>query len=92
MATIEEMARVLYNEGATPLPESRVKDTLRRALQLSEVEGLYYGIACAQTEHILCTVWEVGDYEVTYMSDDEDLGAKDLTDEMMDDLIIEEAA
>ena len=38
----------------------------------------------------VCTVWVVGAYEVTYLTDDEGFHAGMLTDEMMDDLIIRE--
>ena len=44
-----------------------------------------YGAHC-----VLCTYWVVGDYIVTYMTDDQDFSASMLTEDMMDDLIIEE--
>ena len=87
MATIEEMANVVYDTGATPIPKGRVKDSLRCAMQSAEYYGVYYN-----SQHGVdpCTVWVVGAYEVTYLTDDGGFHAGMLTDEMMDDLIIKE--
>lgn len=38
-----------------------------------------------------CTCWRVGDYIITYLTDDEGFEVDMLTDEMMYDLIIERA-
>jgi len=39
----------------------------------------------------LYTYWIVGDYEVSYITDDLDFSAEMLTEDMMDELIIEKA-
>ena len=48
----------------------------------------YNGVYGAHS--VPCTYWIVGDYIVTYMTDELDFDASMLTDDMMDDLIIEE--
>jgi len=62
-------------------------DIMWRALYVAEDEGSchndYYGGK-------FCTCWRVGDYNIYYVTDDEDFSVTMLTEEMMDDLIIEE--
>ena len=86
MATIEDMANVVYDTGATPIPKGRVKNSLRRAMQSAEDLGQYYN---SQYGLDLCTYWNVGCYNVIYITDDYYFHAGMLTDDMMDDLIIE---
>ena len=40
--------------------------------------------------NVPCTYWVVGDYVISYMTDDDDFVASMLTEDMMDDLIIDE--
>ena len=99
MATLREMREVIdsvivYDERPTEVPPTPhlmyskvIKDSLRRAMQSAEYYGVHYN---GQYGMDLCTVWVVGAYEVTYLTDDEGFHAGMLTDEMMDDLIIEE--
>lgn len=65
-----------------------VYDVMWRALYVAEDLGSchndYY-------EGKFCTCWEVGDYNIMYITDNEDFSIMMLTEEMMDDLIIEEA-
>jgi hypothetical protein len=64
-------------------------EELRLAMINAEDRGLVYnGGHRAHNEP--CTYWIVGDYIVTYLTDDEDFDATMLTEDMMDDLIIEE--
>ena len=88
MATIEEMANVLYDVGATPIPKGRVKDNFRHLLRNAEDNGKYY-IDGYGEHNIPCTYWVIGDYIVTYLTNNWEFHADMLTDEMMDDLIIE---
>ena len=87
MATIEEMATVLYDIGATPMPTSRVKESFRRVLREVEKKGRSH---ISKYEGDMCTYWRVGSYKVIHLTDDFLFFAEMLTDEMMDDLIIEE--
>ena len=62
---------------------------LKQAMINAEDRGLVYnGGHGAHNEP--CTYWVVGDYIVTYLTDDETFGATMLTEDMMDELIIEE--
>jgi hypothetical protein len=69
-------------------PEDFVNNAVWHALRHAEDEGM-----CRNDYYMgeLCTVWVVGDYEVTCISNDLDFCAEMLTEDMMDDLIIEEA-
>lgn len=87
MATIEEMANVVYDTGATPIPKGRLKESFRRLLQSLERGNMYYRGKAGGAPY---TYWVAGAYYITYITDNEDFSAADLTDEMMDDLIIKE--
>ena len=85
MATKDEMIAVVNsaykNSGV-------VKDFMRRVMRDAENNGRCYN--GGQGEHnIPCTFWVVGDYIITYLTDNWELHAGMLTEEMMDDLIIE---
>ena len=88
MATIEEMANVLYDLGATPIPKGSVKDNFRHLLRNAEGNGMCYN---GENRGQPCTYWIVGDYDVTYITDDLGFYERMLTEDMMDDLIIERA-
>ena len=62
-----------------------IEDLIRQVLCDAEDRGLVYNGASGAP----CTYWVVGDYIVTYLTDDEDFFAEMLTDDMMDELIIE---
>ena len=64
-------------------------EELRLAMINAEDRGLVYNGAFG-ADNEPCTYWIVGDYVVTYLTDDETFDATMLTDDMMDDLIIEE--
>lgn len=64
-------------------------EELRQGMINAEDKGQFYnGTFGADNEP--CTYWVTDDYIVTYLTDDEDFDASMLTDDMMDDLIIEE--
>ena len=66
-----------------------VKDIMCRTLIQAQYSGqAYYGVYGEDDEP--CTYWLVGDYKVTYLSDDLNFSAGMLTKDMMDGLIIEE--
>ena len=66
-----------------------VGGVIRQALMDAEDRGdVYNGRYGAH--RVPCTYWAVGDYIVTYMTDDQDFIASMLTEDMMDDLIIDE--
>ena len=68
-----------------------VKNILWYAMRDAEDSGLYYnGYNGVYVKDELCTFWLVGNYTVIYLTDDPDFNTDMLTDEMMDDLIIEE--
>ena len=67
-----------------------VKNVLWYALRDAEDNGLYCNGYGAYVKYSLCTYWLVGDYTVTYLTGDPDFNADMLTEDMMDDLIIEE--
>ena len=87
MATIEEMVNVLYDVGATPLPRSRVKESLKLVLRKAEEKGQYYN---SYYHSCPCIIWEVRVYHVIYHTTDWDFTAEQLSYDDMDDLIIEE--
>lgn len=85
------IARVVCGQPAQ-FPASIVKEVVWHALRHAEEDGRHYnGYNGVYVKDELCTYWLVGDYIVTYLTDDPDFNAKMLTEEMMDDLIIEEA-
>ena len=89
MAKIGEMLDVINSVSETPVEYSTlIKSYLRLALCAAEDSG-----GCYNYEYMgqPCTFWVVGSYHVTYITDDKDLFADYLTEDMMDDLIIEEA-
>lgn len=109
MATIEDMAEVVNNvyhnsgEMADRILKrsarrfsSIVMDLLYQALRDAENSGQWHMETYGNSEW--CSYWRVGDYLVTYSTDDEffntelvPINADMLTDEMMDDLIIDVA-
>ena len=64
-------------------------EELRLAMINAEDRGLVYNGAFG-ADNEPCTYWVVGDYIVTYLTDDETFDATMLTEDMMDDLIVEE--
>ena len=66
-----------------------IEDLIRQALRDAEDDCLVF-MGTFGAHNVPCTYWEVGDYIVTYLTDDEDFNATMLTEDMMDDLIIEE--
>ena len=76
-------------------PESILKEITWQALRQAEEDGRCCNGPRGTNEW--CTQWIVGDYIITYYTDDEyfntemlPVNAEMLTEEMMDDLIIEE--
>ena len=76
-------------------PESILKEITWQALRHAEEDGLCYNEMHGNNEW--CTYWRVGNYLVTYITDDEYLNSEMqpvntemLTEDMIDDLIIEE--
>ena len=66
-----------------------LEDLIRQALRNAEGVGrIYNGVYGA--DNAACTYWVVANYIITYLTDDETFDATMLTDDMMDDLIIEE--
>lgn len=69
-----------------------VNDIMLCVLRHAEEDGRYYnGYNGVYVKDELRTYWLVGNYVVSYLTDDPDFNADMLTEEMMDDLIIEEA-
>ena len=62
---------------------------LRLAMINAEDRGLAYNSVFGMDSEP-CTYWIGDGYIVTYLTDDEDFNAEMLTDDMMDELIIEE--
>ena len=101
MATYEEMAIMVNNvyDNSGEMASRFLKRVSRKysilviemfyqILRDAEDNGRYYnGMFGADNE--ACTYWVVGDYIVTYLTDDEDFDASMLTEDMMYDLIIE---
>lgn len=69
---------------------SIVMDLLYQALRDAEDSSMYYNDGYGAYDK-LCTCWMVGDYTVIHLTDDPDFNADMLTEDMMDDLIIEKA-
>ena len=65
-----------------------IKDIVRQAMINAENKGMAYNGAGANDEP--CTYWLLDDYIITFLTDDETFDAAWLSDDMMDDLIIEE--
>ena len=87
MATIEDMVEVVNNVSPCRF-SCVVTDLLYQALRDAENNGKCYNNFY---EWKYCTCWKVGGYIITYPSGDVDFNADMLTEDMMDDLIIEEA-
>jgi hypothetical protein len=98
MATLKEMSNVIDSiptdghlawdvQPYYTLDES--KHYLRYVMINAEDAWRYYNGVHGEYNKP-CTYWMVGDYIITYLTDDEDFHARLLTDDMMDDLIIEE--
>lgn len=89
MATLKEMYRIWS------LKPDHSKVCLRKALRYAEDNGECYNSVYtvkddSDTYEIAgCTYWKVGDYEITYITDDLNFSARMLTEDMMNDLIIE---
>lgn len=97
MATLKEMSDVIDSIpmdsplawDVQPYTLEESKHYLRRVMVNAEGEWQFYnGVHGAQNAP--CTYWVVGDYIITYLTNDGDFHASMLTDDMMDDLIIEE--
>ena len=85
------IARLVCGQPAR-FPNSIVRDIIWYALRQAEDNGRRYnGYNGVYVKDELCTYWLVGDYIVTHLTDNLDFNAEMLTEEMMDDLIIEEA-
>jgi len=106
MATREEMTKIITDMdidtkawivGAAwndfeKFPEDFTKTVIWCALRHAEDKGMCFnGYNGVYVKDEPCTHWLVGDYIVTYLTDDLDFNAEMLTEAMMDDLIIEEA-
>jgi len=85
------IARLVCGQPAR-FPNSIVRDIIWYALRHAEDNGKYYnGYNGVYVKDELCTYWLVGDYIVTYLTDNLDFSAEMLTEAMMDELIIEKA-
>ncbi len=82
----EWVARNIWNYPGK-FSEDIVKDFVWHALRHAEEEGMGYSGTDGEKLYIY---WDVGDYEVSYITYDKVFNANMLTEEMMDDLIIEE--
>jgi len=97
MATLKEMRRVVDSISIDsplaywiqPFPLDESKYYLRGVMINAEGEGQYYNGGYGAYNKP-CTYWKVGDYIVAYLTDDLRFHASMLSDDMMDDLIIEE--
>lgn len=97
MTTLKEMSNVIDSipvdsplaRGIQPYTLDDSKYYLRGIMMNAENEGL-----CHNGGHGAygkpCTYWMVGDYIITYLTYDLGFEASMLSDDMMDDLIIEE--
>ena len=92
MATLKEMSNVIDSipidspiaYGVQPNPRAESKHYLRcdlRCVMINAGYGEY---------NKPCTYWTVGDYIITYLTDNLEFNAGMLSEDMMDDLIIEE--
>ena len=75
-------------EGIVPFHMSEAWYYLRCLMYNAENNRRRYNDGYGE-HNIPCTYWLVGDYKVTYLTDDPDFNADILTEDMMDDLIIE---
>ena len=103
MATYEEMVKMLnelddedkgWNARTIwgkpgKFPGSVVKSVMWQALRQAEGRGRCY-TGGYRAGHEPYTYWKIGAYKVTYFTDDLFFNTTMLTEEMMDDLIIEE--
>ena len=99
MATLKEMCNAVdsiimdiplgYGIQPFPLKESKYY-LLRGVMIIAEDKGQYYNGGYG-AYNAPCTFWVVGDYIITYLTDNWGFNASMLTDDMMDDLIIEMA-
>ncbi len=87
------IARLVCGQPAR-FPDSIVRDIIWYALRHAESNGRRYnGYNSYNGVYVKdepCTYWLVGDYIVIYLTYDPDFNAEMLTEDMMDDLIIEE--
>lgn len=96
MATLEEMRNVIDSLsmdsplawGVQPHTLAESRHYLRRVMINAEEEGMSHNGYRAYNKP--CTYWTVGDYIITYLTNNVEFNAGMLTDDMMDDLIIEE--
>lgn len=105
MATRDEMAKIItdmeddikgwpvrsirYYSGRFP---DVAKEIIWHILRHAESNGRRYnGYNGVYVKDEPCTYWLVGDYIVTHLTDNLDFNAEMLTEDMMDELIIEKA-
>ena len=88
------IARVVCGQPAR-FPDSIVREVIWYALRHAEDDGQCYNVMHGDSEWR--TFWRVGDYIISYYTDDEyfttrmmPVSAEMLTEDMMDELIIEE--
>ena len=106
MATRDEMSKIITDmdidakawivvtawDDFEKFPEDFTKTVIWYALLQAEYKGMCFnGYNGVYVKDEPCTYWLVGDYVVTYLTDDLDFCVDMLTEDMMDDLIIEEA-
>ena len=89
MATIEDMVEVVNNVSPRRF-SCVVKDLLYQALRDAENNGRRYTDGYGEP-NIPCTFWIVGDYIIIYLTNNWEFHAGMLTEDILDDLIIEEA-
>jgi hypothetical protein len=98
MATLKEMCDVVdsisidnpLTYGVWPFPLNELKHYLKCVMIDAEDKGRYFNGVYAEYNEP-CTYWKVGDYVIMYLTDDLGFHAGMLTEDMMDDLIIERA-
>ncbi len=91
-------AAIAEAEGKATARTIDVKDIVRACETIEGIREMlieaedkghcYNGVFGADEE--LCTYWVTDDYIITYLTDDPDFGAGMLTEDQMDDLIVEE--
>ena len=79
------IARVVCGQPAR-FPDSTVKEVMWHALRQAEERGRCHTGGYKEPY----TYWKIGAFKVTYFTDDLFFNSTMLTEEMMDDLIIEE--
>ena len=97
MATLKEMSNVIDSIpidspiacGVQPYTLAESKHYLKRVMSNAEEEGMFYKGGYGVYNE-LCTFWIVGDYIITYLTDNLEFNAGMLSEDMMYDLIIEE--